>query len=59
MLYISEQPVIDSHCHTFLPEKETDPFEQYLTLATHPVPKEDMVHTFIYRQVVRELSQRS
>ena len=54
---MSEHPVVDSHCHAFLPEKETESFEQYLTLADHPVPKEDMVNTFLYRQVVRELSR--
>lgn len=57
MLDISEYPVVDSHCHAFLPEKETESFEQYLTLADHPVPREDMVNTFLYRQVVRELSR--
>ena len=57
MLNISEYPVVDSHCHAFLPDKETESFEQYLTLADHPVPKIDMVNTFIYRQVVRELSR--
>ena len=57
MLDILEHPVVDTHCHAFLPEKETDSFEQYLTLADHPVPKIDMINTFIYRQVVRELSR--
>jgi len=57
MLDLLAHPVVDSHCHAFLPEKETDSFEQYLTLAAHPIPQEDMVNTFIYRQVVRELSR--
>ena len=57
MLILKEHPVVDSHCHPFLPEKETDSFEQYLTIAFHPVPKEDMENTFIYRQTVRELSR--
>ena len=57
MINISDCRVIDSHCHAFLPEKETRSFEQYFTLADHLVPKEDMVNTFIYRQVVRELSR--
>jgi predicted TIM-barrel fold metal-dependent hydrolase len=57
MLDILERPVVDSHCHAFLPENETDSFEQYLTLADHPVPKRDMINTFLYRQVVRELSR--
>lgn len=57
MLDISEHPVVDSHCHAFLPEKETDSFEQYFTLAFHAVPKDDVVNTFLYRQVIRELSR--
>ena len=57
MLEIMEHPVVDSHCHAFLPEKETEPFEQYLTLADHPIPKMDVVNTFLYRQLVRELSR--
>lgn len=57
MIDLSEHPVVDGHCHAFLPEKETESFEQYLTLADHPVPRIDMINTFIYRQVVRELSR--
>ena len=54
---LSSHPVVDSHCHAFLPEKETKSFEQYLTLADHPVPKRDIANTFLYRRVVRELSR--
>jgi predicted TIM-barrel fold metal-dependent hydrolase len=57
MMELSEFPVIDSHCHGFLPEEGTGPFEQYLKLSSKPIPREDMVNTFIYRQVVRELSR--
>lgn len=57
MLDLSKYPVVDSHCHAFLPDKETDPFEKYLNLAIHPIPKFDMVNTFIYHQVTRELSR--
>ena len=57
MLDLSEHSVVDSHCHPFLPERETDSFEQYLTIAFHPIPKEDMENTFLYRQTVRELSR--
>ena len=57
MLNLSEYSVVDSHCHAFIPEKETNSFEQYYTLANHHVPKMDVFNTFIYRQVVRELSR--
>jgi len=60
MIDLSEQTVIDSHCHAFLPEKESSirsSFEQFLTLAIHPLPEEDMFNTFLYRLVIRELSR--
>lgn len=57
MLDLSKQPVVESHCHAFLPDKETKPFEQYLTLSEGPVPKIDMVSTLLYRHVVCELSR--
>ena len=57
MFDILKHSVVDSHCHAFLPEKETEPFEQYLTLADHPIPKMDIVNTFLYRRLVRELSR--
>ena len=60
MINLSRQKVIDSHCHAFLPMKESSirsSFEQFLTLAIHPIPKEDMFNTFLYRQVIRELSR--
>lgn len=34
-----DHPVVDGHCHAFLPEKGTDSLMQCLTLAGHPVPK--------------------
>jgi len=57
MLDLSECPVVDSHCHAFLSEKEISPFEQYLNLADNPVPKADATSTLLYRHVVRELSR--
>ena len=48
---------MDSHCHAFLPERETAPFEQCLTLSEHPIPKRDVTSTFLYRRVIRELSR--
>jgi len=57
MLDLLGHPVVDSHCHAFLPEKELNSFEQYLTLSEHSIPKEDMVNTFLYRLVIHELSR--
>ncbi len=60
MINISQQKVIDGHCHTFLPERDPSirsSFEQFLTLAIHPIPDEDMFNTFLYRLVICELSR--
>ena len=57
MLDLSDYPVIDSHCHPFLPEKETESFEQYLTLSSFFIPERDISNTFLFRQVIRELSR--
>lgn len=57
MLEISDSPVVDSHCHPFLPEKEEGPFERHLNLAANQIQREDLVNTFLYRQVIRELAR--
>jgi len=57
MLDISKCPVVDAHCHPFLPEKETKPFEAYLTLSDIPQRHEDLTATMIYRQTMRELAR--
>lgn len=57
MIDLSECPVVDSHCHPFLPEKEEGPFERHLSLSALAIPREDLVNSFLYRQVVRELSR--
>ncbi len=57
MLDLTGYKVVDSHCHAFLPERETSPFERCLTLSEHPIPKRDVASTFLYRRVIRELSR--
>ena len=57
MIDFSENPVIDAHCHPFLPEKESRPFEAYLTLSDLPQKHEDLTSTMLYRQVMRELGR--
>jgi hypothetical protein len=57
MIDFTDNSVVDSHCHAFLPIKENDSFEQYLTLADHKVPKIDMENTFFYQYLVNELSR--
>ena len=57
MTDFSGNPIIDAHCHPFLPEKESKPFEAYLTLSDIPQRREDLTSTMLYRQVVRELGR--
>ena len=57
MIDLSTQRVIDNHCHCFLPSKESQPFERYLTLSTAQVPSTDLVSTLLYRRVLSELSR--
>ncbi len=50
-------PIIDSHCHGFLPEKEIKEFEKYLTLSMLDIPTSDIKNLFLYRRVVHELGR--
>ncbi len=54
---IFQIPIIDSHCHGFLPEKETEEFEKYLTLSMLDIPISDIKNLFLYRRVVHELGR--
>jgi predicted TIM-barrel fold metal-dependent hydrolase len=47
--------VVDSHCHAFSPERESQPFERYITLSGLPIDKGDLVNTLLYRILVSEL----
>ncbi|MFW6118223.1 MAG: amidohydrolase family protein [Chloroflexota bacterium] len=49
--------IVDSHCHPFLPEKETEGFEQYFTLSMLPMRTEDMKNTLLYRMMLKELAR--
>jgi predicted TIM-barrel fold metal-dependent hydrolase len=54
---IFQIPLIDSHCHGFLPEKETKDFETYLTLSMLEIPIEDIRNLFLYRRIIHELAR--
>ena len=56
-LSFADCPVVDAHCHPFLPEKETKTFEAYLTLSDIPQRHEDLTSTMLYRMMMRELSR--
>lgn len=57
MIDLTDMEVIDGHVHAFLPSKESEYFERYLTLSMSQIPASDMEHTFAYRRVVRELAR--
>lgn len=57
MLEIFDFPVIDDHCHAFLPEKEDEAFDQLFNLSTLPIPKIHTENMILYRKVMKELTR--
>ena len=57
MIDLSQYPVIDNHCHPFLPEKEKEEFDQLRNLSTLSIPKLHSENTILYRKVMAELSR--
>lgn len=57
MLDLSDYKIIDDHCHPFLPMKESKPFPSYMKLSDLEIPRQDIVNTFLYRQMMKELSR--
>ncbi len=56
-LDLTNLSVIDGHCHAFLPERETEPFERYLSISMSSKSMANTPYTFLYKQVERELSR--
>ncbi len=54
---LSVHPVIDNHCHPFVPARETKPYERYWTLSHLDFSAEDLKDSLIYRMVIRELAR--
>lgn len=57
MIDLSEYPVVDSHCHAFLPEKEEEGFDQMFNLSTLSIPRLHTENTIFYRKVITELAR--
>ncbi len=57
MIDLSEYPVVDGHCHPFLPEKEEGEFHDFFNLSTLSIPKTHMENTVLYRRVIKELAR--
>lgn len=56
MLDIGGYPLLDGHCHAFLPEKETEGLDQALNLSFLRIPEPHSVNTLLFRRVVTELA---
>ncbi len=57
MIDLSQYPVVDDHCHPFLPWKEDKEFHQLFNLSTLSIPRVHGENTLLYRKVVKELSR--
>lgn len=57
MVNLSQYPVVDNHCHPFLPWKEDKEFYQLFNLSTISIPKFHGENIILYRKVMKELSR--
>jgi len=57
MLDISEYPLLDGHCHAFLPEKEEEGLDQSFNLSFLQIPDPHNTSTLLFRRVVTELAR--
>lgn len=57
MVDLSQYPVVDNHCHPFLPWKEDKEFHQFFNLSTINIPKLHGENIILYRKVMKELSK--
>jgi len=57
MLDLSQIPIVDNHCHGFLPEKEADAFDQLFNLSMLDIPRLHTEHMLLYRKVISELAR--
>jgi len=56
MIDLSEYPVLDHHCHAFLPEKEEEKGELFAQFFSwSPVPLEQSENLILYRKILTEL----
>ena len=57
MIDVIRYPVVDVHCHPFLPEKERTPFIKNLTAAGIPIPEEQIKNLISCRRTMAELAK--
>ncbi len=57
MLDITKYPLLDGHCHAFLPEKEQEGLDQLLNLSLLTIPEPHSENTLLFRRVVKELAE--
>jgi len=54
-LDLSSIPIIDTHSHAFLPEKEEEDFRIYFNLGLYPPPTEIAKNTLVERKIIHDL----
>jgi hypothetical protein len=54
---LSDFPIVDNHCHAFLPEKEDEDFDQFFNLSNIPIPRIHTENTLFYRKAIQELAR--
>jgi len=57
MIDLLEYPLVDNHCHAFLPEKEDEGLDQLLNLSFFSIPKLHIENTLLFKRVVQELAK--
>jgi predicted TIM-barrel fold metal-dependent hydrolase len=54
---LSQYPVVDDHCHPFLPEKERKPFIKNFNFAGIPIPEDQIENLISYRRAMANLAK--
>jgi len=52
-----EQPVVDNHCHLFLPSKEDQPFERYWNFSFDNIELADCRNMMIFKSAIIEMAR--
>lgn len=54
---ISNLPVVDAHCHPFLPAKEEGEFYRFFNLSDLELPLGHVENTLLFRRVLKEMAR--
>jgi predicted TIM-barrel fold metal-dependent hydrolase len=56
-LDLSGLPLVDSHCHLFLPQLEDKSFDRYWTLSTLPLEPDDIHSSVLFQMMLARLAR--